>query len=91
MGAKLAEGGGEVRGISGALAGVAARAVAEAQRSRVLPVEVQAVGYDYDLGKPSPTPELRSMELGPRDRLSQAFVHEVETTPHPHPRWVCCG
>src|SRR5262245_19227552 len=33
---------------------------------------------DYDLGKPSPTPELRSMDLGPRDRLSQAFVHEVE-------------
>ena len=31
---------------------------------------------DYDLGTPSPTPELRSMELGPRDRLSQAFVHE---------------
>ena len=31
---------------------------------------------DYDLGKPTPTPELRSMELGPRDRLSQAFVHE---------------
>jgi fumarate reductase flavoprotein subunit len=33
---------------------------------------------DYDLGQPSPTPQLRSMELGPRDRLSQAFVHEVE-------------
>jgi fumarate reductase flavoprotein subunit len=33
---------------------------------------------DYDLGTPSPTPELRSMELGPRDRLSQAFVHEME-------------
>ena len=33
---------------------------------------------DYDLGTPSPTPELRSMELGPRDRLSQAFVHEQE-------------
>jgi fumarate reductase flavoprotein subunit len=33
---------------------------------------------DYDLGKPTPTPELRSMELGPRDRLSQAFVHEME-------------
>jgi fumarate reductase flavoprotein subunit len=33
---------------------------------------------DYDLGKPAPTPELRSMELGPRDRLSQAFVHEME-------------
>ncbi|RYP88444.1 fumarate reductase (quinol) flavoprotein subunit [Nocardioides guangzhouensis] len=31
---------------------------------------------DYDLGTPTPTPELRSMELGPRDRLSQAFVHE---------------
>jgi fumarate reductase flavoprotein subunit len=33
---------------------------------------------DYDLGKPTPTPELRSMELGPRDRLSQAFIHEQE-------------
>ncbi|HEY7043862.1 MAG TPA: fumarate reductase (quinol) flavoprotein subunit [Nocardioidaceae bacterium] len=33
---------------------------------------------DYDLGTPSPTPVLRSMELGPRDRVSQAFVHEVE-------------
>src|SRR5215211_2471299 len=42
---------------------------------------------DYDLGRPSPTPELRSMELGPRDRLSQAFVHEVEkgrTTDSPY-------
>ncbi|MHA6624414.1 fumarate reductase (quinol) flavoprotein subunit [Pseudonocardia sichuanensis] len=33
---------------------------------------------DYDLGTPSPEPVLRSMELGPRDRLSQAFVHEQE-------------
>jgi fumarate reductase flavoprotein subunit len=33
---------------------------------------------DYDLGKPKPTPVLRSMELGPRDRLSQAFVKEQE-------------
>jgi len=33
---------------------------------------------DYDLGKPDPKPVLRSMELGPRDRLSQAFVHEEE-------------
>jgi fumarate reductase flavoprotein subunit len=32
---------------------------------------------DYDLGTPEPTPVKRSMELGPRDRLSQAFVHEV--------------
>lgn len=31
---------------------------------------------DYDLGRPTPAPKLRSMELGPRDRLSQAFVHE---------------
>ena len=33
---------------------------------------------DYDLGKPEPEPVLRSMELGPRDRLSQAFVREQE-------------
>ena len=31
---------------------------------------------DYNLGKPEPGPVLRSMELGPRDRLSQAFVKE---------------
>jgi fumarate reductase flavoprotein subunit len=44
---------------------------------------------DYDLGKPEPTPVLRSMELGPRDRLSQAFVEEFERgrtieTPYGH-------
>ena len=33
---------------------------------------------DYGLGKPEPQPVFRSMELGPRDRLSQAFVKEVE-------------
>jgi fumarate reductase flavoprotein subunit len=33
---------------------------------------------DYNLGTPQPQPVLRSMELGPRDRLSQAFVKEVE-------------
>jgi fumarate reductase flavoprotein subunit len=33
---------------------------------------------DYDLGTPEPKPVLRSMELGPRDRLSQAFVKEHE-------------
>ena len=32
---------------------------------------------DYNLGKPDPKPVFRSMELGPRDRLSQAFVQEV--------------
>src|SRR2546428_8889049 len=44
---------------------------------------------DYDLGKPTPEPKLRSMELGPRDRVSQAFVHEQEKgrtveTPYGH-------
>jgi fumarate reductase flavoprotein subunit len=33
---------------------------------------------DYDLGRPTPKPVLRSMELGPRDRLSQCFVKEQE-------------
>src|SRR6202162_4823095 len=33
---------------------------------------------DYNLGKPEVKPVLRSMELGPRDRLSQAFVREQE-------------
>jgi fumarate reductase flavoprotein subunit len=33
---------------------------------------------DYDLGKPTPKPVLRSMELGPRDRLSQCFIKEQE-------------
>jgi fumarate reductase flavoprotein subunit len=33
---------------------------------------------DYNLGKPEAKPVLRSMELGPRDRLSQAFVKEQE-------------
>ncbi|MCI0436472.1 MAG: fumarate reductase (quinol) flavoprotein subunit [Gemmatimonadetes bacterium] len=42
---------------------------------------------DYDLGTPEPGPVLRSMELGPRDRLSQAFIKEHEKgrtvdTPH---------
>jgi fumarate reductase flavoprotein subunit len=42
---------------------------------------------DYDLGTPEPTPVKRSMELGPRDRLSQAFVGESRagrtiSTPH---------
>ena len=33
---------------------------------------------DYNLGTPLPQPVLNSMELGPRDRLSQAFVAELE-------------
>jgi fumarate reductase flavoprotein subunit len=44
---------------------------------------------DYNLGSPTLEPVLRSMELGPRDRLSQAFVHEQEKgrtmeTPYGH-------
>src|SRR5258705_12859311 len=33
---------------------------------------------DYNLGTPTAKPVLRSIELGPRDRLSQAFVKEQE-------------
>jgi fumarate reductase flavoprotein subunit len=33
---------------------------------------------DYNLGTPQPYPVLRTMELGPRDRLSQAFIKELE-------------
>jgi fumarate reductase flavoprotein subunit len=33
---------------------------------------------DYKLGTPQPKPVLRTMELGPRDRLSQAFMKELE-------------
>jgi fumarate reductase flavoprotein subunit len=42
---------------------------------------------DYNLGKPTDGPVLRSMELGPRDRLSQAFVKEDQkgrTVPTPY-------
>ena len=44
---------------------------------------------DYSLGKPHPQPVFRSMELGPRDRLSQAFMKELEKgrtieTPYGH-------
>ena len=46
---------------------------------------------DYDLGTPKPTPVLRSMELGPRDRLSQAFIKEQgkgRTLEGPHGHYV---
>ncbi len=33
---------------------------------------------DYGLGPPEPWPRLRAMELGPRDKLSQAFVMESQ-------------
>ena len=31
---------------------------------------------DYDLGPPDPWPRKKAMELGPRDKLSQAFWHQ---------------
>ena len=33
---------------------------------------------DYGLGPPDPWPRLRAMELGPRDKLSQCFVYEMQ-------------
>jgi succinate dehydrogenase flavoprotein subunit len=44
---------------------------------------------DYNLGKPHKDPVFKSMELGPRDRLSQAFMQELEKgrtieTPYGH-------
>jgi fumarate reductase flavoprotein subunit len=33
---------------------------------------------DYALGQPQPHPVMRTMELGPRDRLSQAFMKELD-------------
>jgi fumarate reductase flavoprotein subunit len=33
---------------------------------------------DYGLGPPDPWPRLRAMEMGPRDKVSQAFVKEVQ-------------
>jgi succinate dehydrogenase flavoprotein subunit len=33
---------------------------------------------DYDLGPAEPSPRNKAMELGPRDRLSQAFWHEKQ-------------
>lgn len=43
---------------------------------------VNSDGYrylqDYELGPPDPWPRKKAMELGPRDRLSQAFWHEQQ-------------
>ncbi len=33
---------------------------------------------DYGLGPPDPWPRLRAMEMGPRDKVSQAFVKEFQ-------------
>jgi fumarate reductase flavoprotein subunit len=52
---------------------------------------LNADGYrylqDYGLGPAEPTPRNKAMELGPRDRLSQAYWHEKQkgrTIPGPH-------
>ncbi len=42
---------------------------------------------DYDLGPPDPWPRKKAMELGPRDRLSQAFWHEQKKGRTVSTRW----
>jgi fumarate reductase flavoprotein subunit len=58
--------------------GILITEAARAEGGRLLNKDGYRYLQDYDLGVPDPKPVLRSMELGPRDRLSQAFVHEVE-------------
>ena len=42
---------------------------------------------DYALGPPDPWPRKKAMELGPRDRLSQAFWHEQKKGRTVSTRW----
>lgn len=42
---------------------------------------------DYQLGPPDPWPRKKAMELGPRDRLSQAFWHEQQKGRTVATRW----
>ncbi len=42
---------------------------------------------DYELGPPDPWPRKKAMELGPRDRLSQAFWHEQQKGRTVSTRW----
>ena len=42
---------------------------------------------DYSLGPPDPWPRKKAMELGPRDRLSQAFWHEQQKARTIATRW----
>ncbi|MGH3390383.1 MAG: FAD-binding protein, partial [Actinomadura sp.] len=58
--------------------GILITEAARAEGGRLVNKDGYRYLQDYDLGRPEPTPVLRSMELGPRDRLSQAFVHEVD-------------
>jgi len=52
--------------------------ITEAARSDLVNKDGYRYLQDYNLGTPQAKPVLRSMELGPRDRLSQAFVKEQE-------------
>ncbi|MGW0735349.1 FAD-binding protein [Streptomyces sp. NPDC002851] len=67
--------------------GILITEAARAEGGRLLNKDGYRYLQDYDLGRPEEGPVLRSMELGPRDRLSQAFVHELDkgrtvSTPH---------
>ncbi|MET9517341.1 fumarate reductase (quinol) flavoprotein subunit [Streptomyces sp. NPDC002994] len=67
--------------------GILITEAARAEGGRLLNKDGYRYLQDYDLGRPETGPVLRSMELGPRDRLSQAFVHELDkgrTVPTPH-------
>ena len=45
---------------------------------------------DYGLGPPDPWPRKKAMELGPRDRLSQAFWHEQRAGKTVSTQWGDC-
>jgi fumarate reductase flavoprotein subunit len=56
--------------------GILITEAARAEGGRLLNKDGYRYLQDYDLGTPEDKPVLRSMELGPRDRLSQAFEKE---------------
>ncbi|MCC5905938.1 MAG: fumarate reductase (quinol) flavoprotein subunit [Balneolaceae bacterium] len=58
--------------------GILITEAARAEGGRLLNKDGYRYLQDYDLGIPEDKPVLRSMELGPRDRLSQAFENEKE-------------
>jgi fumarate reductase flavoprotein subunit len=58
--------------------GILITEAARAEGGRLLNKDGYRYLQDYDLGTPEDKPVLRSMELGPRDRLSQAFEKERE-------------
>jgi len=58
--------------------GILITEAARAEGGHLLNTDGYRYLQDYNLGTPELEPVLRSMELGPRDRLSQAFVKEAE-------------